>query len=285
VSISPSFEVNGVPSELDLWNGSITPVAQYSNSKGRTTVPMTLDAHEVKVLAIESSAKPPVHVVDPVAPQGGELITDGNRILFRTSESGQRAFKLSNGRTRTVAANVGPGSHQPPTTGNRPSILDRFSPWTLSVETATPTGAATVAVPGHLGESQFQQYRLKDWREFPAVTGESGVGTYTASTVLDEGWRTDEGDGLWLNLGRIDGTADISVNGEFVGTQIDDKRRWDVTDHLHTGTNTIEVKVRTTLRNAVTKYNHSTTVTQPYGLRGPLRLDPYDSVVVYDGRG
>jgi hypothetical protein len=47
----------------------------------------------------------------------------------------------------------------------------------------------------------------------------------------------------------------------------------------------IEVKVRTTLRNAVTTYNHSTTVTQPYGLRGPIRLDPYDSVVVYDGRG
>jgi hypothetical protein len=31
----------------------------------------------------------------------------------------------------------------------------------------------------------------------------------------------------------------------------------------------------------VTKYNQNSTVTQPYGLRGPLRLDPCDSVVVH----
>ena len=98
VSVAPSFEVNGVPSELDLWDGSITPVAQYSNAKRRTTVPMTLDPHEVKVLAFDAKATPSVHVVDPVAPADGELVTDGDRILFRTSESGQRSFKLSNGR-------------------------------------------------------------------------------------------------------------------------------------------------------------------------------------------
>jgi hypothetical protein len=282
VSVAPSFDVDGVPSELDLWDGSVSPVAQYSSAKGRTTVPMTLDSHEVKVVAVDSNAAPSVHVVDPVAPTDGELITDGDRILLRTSESGQRSFRLSNGPTRTVGASVGPGSHQPPTTGNRPSLLDRFGPWTLSVQTVTPTGGSTVEVPGHLGESQFQQYRLKDWRDFPAVTGESGVGTYTASTVLDEGWRADEDDGMWLNLGRVDGTATISFNGELVGTQVDNERRWDVTDHLRTGTNTIEVKVRTTLRNAVTKYNQNSTVTQPYGLRGPVRLDPYDGVVVYD---
>ena len=73
-------------------------------------------------------------------------------------------------------------------------------------------------MPGNLGESQFQQYRLKDWRDFPAISRESGVGTYTASTVLDDGWRADEGDGLWLNLGRVDGTAAIWVNGQFVGS-------------------------------------------------------------------
>jgi hypothetical protein len=112
VSAAQSFEVSGVPFELDLWDGSVSRVAQYSSAKGRTTVPITLDAHEVKVVAIDSNATPSVHVVDPVAPEDGELITDGGRILVRTSESGQRSFKLSNGRTRTVAASVGPG--QPP---------------------------------------------------------------------------------------------------------------------------------------------------------------------------
>jgi len=85
--------------------------------------------------------------------------------------------------------------------------------------------------------------------------------------------------------GRSGGTARISVNGELVGTQVDDERRWDVTDHLRTGTNTFEVDVRTTLRNAVTRYNRNSTVTQPYGLRGPVRLDPCDSVLVYDPEG
>ena len=282
VNVTPSFAVNGVPSELDLWNGSIAPVAQYSNAQGRTTVPMTLEPHEVKVIAVNQRATASVHVVDPVPPADGELVTDGGRIVFRTSESGERRFRLSNGRTRTVTPVVGPGSHQPPTTGNRPSLLDRFGPWTLSVQTVTPTGGSTVAVPGHLGESQFQQYRLRDWREFPQISGESGVGTYTASTVLDEGWRADAGDGVWLNLGQVDGTADISVNGQRVGTQVDDERRWDVTSFLRTGTNTVEVKVRSTLRNAVTTYNRNSTVTQSTGLRGPIRLEPYDSVVVSD---
>jgi hypothetical protein len=87
---------------------------------------------------------------------------------------------------------------------------------------------------------------------------------------------------VWLNLGQIDGTADISVNGQRVGTQVDDERRWDVTSHLRTGTNTVEVKVRSTLRNAVTTYNRNSPVTQSTGLRGPIRLEPYDSVVVSD---
>jgi hypothetical protein len=100
--------------------------------------------------------------------------------------------------------------------------------------------------------------------------------------VLDEGWRADAGGGMWLNLGQIDGTAEISVDGQRVGTLVDDELRWDVTNQLRTGTNTVEVNVRSTLRNAVTTYNRNSTATRSTGLRGPIGLEPYDSVVVSD---
>ncbi|MGW5064224.1 glycosyl hydrolase [Streptomyces sp. NPDC004096] len=284
VSVSPSFAVDGVPSELNLWDGTVSPVAQYSTTKGRTVVPMTLGAHETKVIAVNKDARPAVHVSGSVTPRDGELITSDGKIIFRAAEAGEHTFKLSNGRNRTVTAQVYTGDDKPlPNVPSaRPSLIDPWSSWQLKVQTATPSGGENVSVSGALGDSQFQQLRLKDWRDIPQLTGESGVGTYTANTTLSPDWRSRASDGMWLDIGRVDGTADISVNGKAVGTQINSDRRWDITDYLHAGSNTVEIKVRTTLRNAVTTYNKKSVAKQSYGLRGPITLQPYESITVYD---
>jgi hypothetical protein len=241
---------------------------------------MTLAGKEVRVVALNTRATPGVHVTGPSLPEDGQLVVSGGRILFQATASGEQTFQMSNGRKVTVEARV--PSLEPPlgAPSSRPSSIDQWSPWSLTVKTVTPTGEKTVAVPGALGDSQFQQMRLKDWRSITQVHGESGVGTYTSTTTLPDSWNANHSGGMWLQLGAVDGTADISVNNQSVGTQIDSGQRWDITPYLHAGVNTVQIAVRTTLRNAVTTYNAKSTVTQPYGLRGPVTLVPYGAVAV-----
>ncbi|WP_240522007.1 glycosyl hydrolase [Amycolatopsis vastitatis] len=283
VTFTPSFGVQGVPSEMNLWNGTVSPLAQYTTGNGRTALPMTLQGREGKVIAIDKDARSAVHVVGSSAPEGGQLAISGGKIVFRATESGTQAFQLSTGRTVDVTTEV-PDSDRPLSgpPSSRPSVIEPWSPWSLSVKSVTPTGGATVTVPSGLGDSQFQQFRLKDWRDITDLSGESGVGTYTANTVLPDGWRN--AGGVQLDLGHVDGTADISVNGQLVGNQITDGRQWDIGRWLHPGTNTVQITVRTTLRNAVSKYNKKSTASQPYGLRGPVTLTPFRDAVVFGGR-
>jgi hypothetical protein len=283
VTFNPSFDVEGVPSQMDLWDGSITPIAQYTITKDRTSMPMTLQGKETRVIQINKNATPRVHVVGDAAAEGGQLVVTNGGIQFQATRSGAQTFKLSNAHTVHIEALVDnnkdiPLSGQPST---RPSLIDPWSTWSLTAQTATPTGSNTVSVPSGLGDSQFQQYNLKDWRDITSLHGESGVGTYTATTTLPADWTPDAAHGMLLNLGTVDGTASITVNGTAVGSQVTDQHDWDIANLLHAGKNTVSVEVRTTLRNAVSTYNKRSTASQPYGLRGPVTLRPVDTELVY----
>ncbi|MFI5610199.1 glycosyl hydrolase [Amycolatopsis sp. NPDC051903] len=285
VTFSPSFGVQGVPAEMNLWDGSIAPIAQYATGNGRTTVPMTLQGGQGAVVAINKDARPAVHVTG-APPEDGSFLVGAGKIVFRATESGGQTFQLSNGRKTDVTAEVRTDDDRPLSgvPSSRPSTIDQWTPWSLTVKTVSPTGGATVSIPSGLGDSQFQQFRLKDWRDITQLTGESGVGTYTANTTLPDGWHANAAEGVQLDIGHVDGTADISVNGRFVGTQLTDGRHWDITPWLHPGTNSVQITVRTTLRNAVSQYTKKSTASQPYGLRGPVTLTPYQDYVIYDGK-
>ncbi|GII56009.1 hypothetical protein Pth03_43980 [Planotetraspora thailandica] len=283
VTFNPSFAVVGVPSQMDLWDGSVQPIAQYTVSHGRTNIPMTLQGKEARVIAIDKNATPGVHVVGDTQPEGGRLIVADGKIQFQAVESGEESFKLSNGRTVTVEALVDPADDVPLSgpPSSRPSIIDRFGTWSLKVQTATPTGSQTVSVPSGLGDTQFQQHYLKDWRDITSLNGESGVGTYTATTRLPDGWQPDEAHRMLLNIGVVNGTASITVNNTLVGSQVTNGHDWDIAKFLHAGTNTVTVEVRTTLRNALSKYVGRSTASQPYGLRGPVTLTPASTHAIF----
>ena len=268
---------------MDLRDGSITPIAQYTISKDRTSIPMTLQGKETRVIQIDKNATPGVHVVGDAAPEGGQLVVTNGGIQFQATRSGAQTFKLSNAHTVHIEALVDNNKDNPLSgpPSSRPSLIDPWSTWSLTVRTATPTGSNTVSVPSGLGDSQFQQYNLKDWRDITSLHGESGVGTYATTTTLPAGWAPDAAHGMLLNLGSVDGTASITVNGTLVGSQVTDQHDWDIANLLHAGKNTVSVEVRTTLRNAVSTYNKRSTASQPYGLRGPVTLSPTDTEVVY----
>lgn len=260
IDFKPSFKGAGDPATMNLWDGTIDPIAQYRTRGGRTTVPTSLRSHEATVIAIDSAVHPRVHVTNKA---DDDLVTDDGRIVLRTREDGRRTFRLSNGSRRTVIARV----------PDEPAASVGPDTWSLGVTAETPSGDKEVSVDS-LAE-------LADWRTIAGLEGESGVGTYTGTIDVPADWLAD-GAGVEVALGRVDGTAEVRVNGEGVGEQVVSGGSFDISDALRRGENTVEVVVRTTLRNAVTTYNEQSTKSQPYGLRGPVKIRPYAQVLVYD---
>ena len=73
-------------------------------------------------------------------------------------------------------------------------------------------------------------------------------------------------------------TAKVTVNGTQVTVNQADRGRIDLGNTLHAGTNTLVVRVATTMFNAVRKTGDSNYQTPPYqrtGLMGPVVLTPY----------
>jgi hypothetical protein len=264
VSFSPAIEGAGAVFDMNLWDGSVTPAPRFEKRAGRMVVPMTLQAQETRVVAVDSRTKQPVHVVGD-APDGGTLVATGDgTILWKSTQEGSQQLRLSNGRTVQISADIparaaNPGPHT----------------WSLSVEAFTPTGHTTITIPTLTGT-----FPLWDWRDRPQLTGESGIGTYTATLDIPQHW-FGAGKGVQINLGAVDGTTELYVNGRKVGSQITSDVTWDLTGFVHAGPNQLKVVVRTTLRNAVTKYNKTSTRTDPYGIRGPVRVEPFGIATVF----
>ncbi len=82
-----------------------------------------------------------------------------------------------------------------------------------------------------------------NWKE-QGLEGYSGGVRYTRTLE----WATSvEGRRIMLDLGRVRGTAEVSVNDEPAGTRIWSPYVFDLTDHLHEGANQLEVAVYNTL--------------------------------------
>ena len=118
---------------------------------------------------------------------------------------------------------------------------------------------------------------LAPWSQIPGFEDVSGIGRYRTVLDLGKDWDDDE-DGALLELGEVNDTFRVTVNGEqlppldVLQTTVDLGRR------LRRGRNVIEVEVASTLLNrlrTVTPEVYGVATRQAYGLVGPVRLVPY----------
>ncbi|MEA2166777.1 MAG: hypothetical protein QOF76_77, partial [Solirubrobacteraceae bacterium] len=254
VRTTASFLAAGLPRQLDLWNGTITELAEYRQTGGRMAVPLTLGPGEATVFAFRGAPQHFAHVTRTTA-QSATL--DGNRIAL-TGAGGKRvSVRFSNGDTRRVTLPAAPAAMP-------------LTDWKLQVQAALPTGTLGLTGTG-----------LGDWRDQPALATASGVGTYTAKVTLP----ADFAGGATLDLGKIDGAAQVYLNDTLITRELSPDHPVDVGNALRGGDNTIRVVLSTTLRNAalavlpVTTLSRPTfatnSTTQAYGLVGPVTLAPY----------
>jgi hypothetical protein len=80
-----------------------------------------------------------------------------------------------------------------------------------------------------------------DQNAAPGVRYFSGMATYARSFRLPKGWK--KGQPLWLDLGEVHDIAQVTVNGQDLGTQWHAPYRFDVGSAVHNGTNAIQVRV------------------------------------------
>ena len=242
---------HGRPYQLDTWSGKITPVTAEASRSGRVTVPVRLAPHDAMVMAVTS----------------------------RSDETfgGTTAEGSGTGTASGAAA---------------PLSIDE---WTLDVDSWTP---GETGLPGDTAHTEIgpidvattESGALPAWSQIDPEHGYdvdlsdvSGIGTYTTRFHLDEEWsRVREAD---LDLGTAIDTVQVTVNGTRLdGINHADLGRIDLGDLLQPGTNTVTVRVASTLLNAVRVApgsGASGRARMDYGLLGPVRVTPHTGAAPY----
>ncbi|MBI4944354.1 MAG: hypothetical protein HY830_26735 [Actinobacteria bacterium] len=275
-----TLEGTGQPYALDTFSGAITPITTFVRRGGTVTVRVSLARDASTVIALSDAPRPfaaarPGNSVVSTTADSSALV--GGSLVVRAAAAGTYQTTLSSGsRVRSVIGSV-------------PAVLDLTGQaWQLDAEDWTPTnpygtvgaaGSETTKVPVSVALTS-----LKAWPDIPELANASGVGTYTTTVTLPASW--DATHGATLDLGRVTDTFTLAVNGQTVAVdQI--SAQADVGNLLHAGSNTIVVRVATTLGNrlfALDAAVRNRGVVQEYGLVGPVVLTPYRQAVVWRAR-
>lgn len=262
---------SGTPYRLNTWTGKIEPIAEYTRDASGVTVHLKVGAHDAVVFALADGAAAPVSApaVHAVHSTGEILSTGGRGLVLRATADGSYATTLSNGVHRTTRV-AGLAASLP------------LNSWTLNAQTWTPGENAYTTVKTDqrtMKLSASEEGKLPSWRDITApvdLSQSSGVGKYTTTVTLPPTWA--RGDGAYLSLGDALDSVTVRINGVAVTTNQADRGRIDLGRSLKPGENTIEVRVATTMFNAVRTAgdsNYQAPEWQGAGLLGPVILTPY----------
>ncbi|MDW5596006.1 glycosyl hydrolase [Conexibacter stalactiti] len=258
VTLDGSFASAGRPYELNLWSGAIAPLAAFSQRGDRTTVPLKLPALGTTVIAFrKGEAAPARHALS--ASGGSLVVKDENTVELRDTTAGARTVAVNDGSSRAA------------TIGALPAAIEASGGWRLQIAGESASGTTPY---------DLQLDALKDWRELPGLARVSGVGTYTTTVQLPADWTAGDR-GTYLDLGRVEGSVRVFVNGQQAAPDSVAGRRLDVSALLKPGANELKVRLATTLRNAAPRLiSPVDPVWQTYGLLGPVKLVPYGRATV-----
>lgn len=93
---------------------------------------------------------------------------------------------------------------------------------------------------------------LDTWNELEGLENASGVGTYTTTFELADGY--SEGQRVYIHLGHVKDAYGLTINGSQVA--IDQASGTaEITDYVHEGENEVEIRVATSMLNAILKSN------------------------------
>ncbi|WP_210438985.1 glycosyl hydrolase [Nocardioides xinjiangensis] len=270
VHLDVTLTGEGAPYLLDADSGEITPISEYTVGDGTVTVDVALGRDESTIVALTNDPTRfgvealERHVVSTTA---DEAVVTAGKVILRDTEPGTYSATLSDGST--VSATIGAVAPVADLTDDT---------WKLSAEkwtNANPigtTGAAGAAIAKNVVDVTLDG--LKAWPDVPELVGASGVGTYRVDVEMPASWQ--QGGSAVLSLGQVVDTMALTVNGSTVPINTLSAKA-DIGEHLKPGSNTVEVRVATTLNNQLASVLPAVAtrgVTQEYGIVGPVTLTP-----------
>lgn len=264
---------SGTPYTLNTWTGQIEPIGMYRAGQSSVTLHVRIAPYDKVIVMLSSAFPAPAPQVHALSSTAGVLATPAG-LTARVEHDGTVTTQLSNGLTDLSTV-----------TGIAPS--QPLTAWKLNAQTWTPGANAYTTIKTDqptLTLAPNQDGTLPSWRDITGpvdLSTSSGIGTYTTNIDLPASWTG--ADGAYLALGKVLDTASVTVNGTPVIVDQSDRDRIDLGTTLHAGTNTIIVRVATTMFNAVRSTgdsNYQMPAWQRTGLMGPITLTPYRDVLL-----
>ncbi len=255
-----TFNVAGkVPEIWDAGSGKHVDAAVYDFVEGRTRVPLQLSPAG-SVFVVFRSTAPQTH---------DEIVRDANKVIAGTEllpDAGPSAGPTTRGSAYSIHALPKPlPKEDAPAAvelsgGPKGEMLAwRDGSYVLTDNTGKgrtvevrgigePSdigGPWAVSFPPNRGAPASATFDgLKSWSENAesGIKYFSGTATYTNQFTVDSS-ALEDGKRLFLDLGRVQVLAEVTVNGKNLGILWKLPFRVDVTDAVHAGKNDLEVKV------------------------------------------
>ena len=247
-------------------------VADYVIEDGRTVIPVSLDSGDTALYAFE-----PVEEdtnVTIVSTTADETATVDGQPAVRAFSSGSYETTLSDGTTVTSDLNV-----------NDPVSLSDAS-WHLTVEDWKPgeqltrteekDGYTTTEYTYDTSKETIEVDLdgLETWNNIEEIGLDvSGIGYYSTTFTLPEGFTA--ANGAYLDLGGLESSAVVTINGQETTDINMDRPRVDVSDLLVDGENTIEIRIATTLTNRMLSLGYQKTGIANLGMDFPRYINAY----------
>jgi hypothetical protein len=134
-------------------------------------------------------------------------------------------------------------------------------------------------IDGTTKEISFDE--LKDLAEIPELQHFTGTITYRNNLSV-----TDKDNAVWLNLGKVHGISELTLNGRSLGIQWYGRRIYNIAQAVVVGDNAIEIKITTNMGNYMktltdnkvaqywTNELRKNQPIQPLGMIGPVSALP-----------
>jgi len=270
VDVTFALEGTGRPYRLDAWTGEVQPLAAYTANAGRVNVRLHLAAEDATMVVVTPNAARfgPAGTASVGLSDADVVYNPAGAIVARVTGAAAVSVPLRNGQMTSVRA------------GDVPAAIDLTNQsWHVSAEDWQPERPYGETGPDaartRKDKLELDLPRLLPWPDVPSLQDVSGVATYSTVFTLPSTWGGSLG--ARLELGEVFDSFTVQLNGRSLPPVNQLSAEGDVTRYLKPGRNELVVRVATTLRNRLRTLDQTQGARprQPYGLIGPVRLQPY----------
>jgi len=225
ITTTCQFRMHGMQPEI--WNpmtGETKKTGQYEEINGTVKIPITLDPAGSVFVIFRPESKMNV--------SAKKLTRDGEKVNTDISQNTKKGFEMNLGQSGKYNLITSDGKNHNFEVTNLPQPLEINGPWEVSFKNGM----------GAPSKTTFDE--LISWSNHPekSIKYYSGTAVYRKNISISKEM-LGKNKKLKLDLGKVEIMSEVIVNGKNLGILWKAPYRFDITDAVKIGINTIELKV------------------------------------------